>query len=105
MAIKDAMRQAAPILLEPIMDLEVVTPDEYLGEVMGDLTGRRGKVQGMDARAGTQAVRAFVPLSSMFGYAMDVRSKTQCRANFTMQFDHYERVPASIAEEIMAKRT
>ncbi len=105
MAIKDAMRQAAPILLEPIMDLEVVTPDEYLGEVMGDLTGRRGKVQGMDARAGTQAVRAFVPLSSMFGYAMDVRSKTQGRANFTMQFDHYERVPAQIAEEITSKRS
>ena len=105
MAVKDAMRQAGPVLLEPIMDVEVVTPDDYLGDVMGDLTGRRGKVQSMEARAGSQAVRAQVPLAQMFGYATDLRSKTQGRATFTMQFDHYERVPASLAEEIVKSRS
>lgn len=86
MAIKEAMRKASPVLLEPIMDVEVVTPDDYVGEVMGDLNGRRGRVQNMEARAGSQVVRAQVPLSEMFGYATDLRSKTQGRANFTMQF-------------------
>jgi elongation factor G len=105
MAIKEAMRKASPVLLEPIMDVEVVTPDDYVGEVMGDLNGRRGRVQNMEARAGSQVVRAQVPLSEMFGYATDLRSKTQGRANFTMQFHHYERVPAQIAEEVVKKRT
>ena len=105
MAIKDAMSKAGPILLEPIMDVEVVTPDEYLGEVMGDLNGRRGRVQSMEARVGAQSVRAQVPLSEMFGYVMDLRSRSQGRATFTMQFDHYERVPANLAEEITKKRT
>ena len=105
MAIKDAMRSAAPVLLEPIMDVEVVTPDDYLGEVMGDLNGRRGRVQGMEHRGGSQAVRCQVPLSAMFGYATDLRSKTQGRASFTMQFDHYEQVPKAIAEEIIKKRS
>ncbi len=105
MAIKDAMAKAGPILLEPIMDVEVVTPDEYLGDVMGDLNGRRGRVQSMEARAGAQSVRAQVPLSEMFGYVMDLRSRSQGRATFTMQFDHYERVPAALAEEIMKKRS
>ncbi len=105
MAVKDAMRQASPILLEPIMDVEVVTPDDYLGDVMGDLTGRRGKVQSMEARGDAQAVRAQVPLAQMFGYATDLRSKTQGRATFTMQFDHYERVPQSLAEEIVKNRS
>ena len=104
MAIKDAIAKAAPILLEPIMDVEVVTPEEYMGDVMGDLNGRRGRVQGMEARAGgAQSIRAEVPLSSMFGYATDLRSRTQGRANFTMQFHHYERVPQAIAEEIQKK--
>lgn len=103
MAIKDAMQKAAPALLEPIMDVEVVTPEDYLGDVMGDLNGRRGRVQGMEARAGAQSIRAQVPLSEMFGYATDLRSKTQGRATFTMQFDHYEKVPASIAETLTKK--
>jgi elongation factor G len=103
MAIKEAMRKASPDLLEPIMSVEVVTPDEYLGDVMGDLNGRRGRVSSMDTRANAQVVRAMVPLSSMFGYATDLRSKTQGRATFTMQFDHYEKVPASIAEELVKK--
>ena len=105
MAIKDAMQKAAPELLEPIMDVEVVTPEEYLGDVMGDLTGRRGRVSAMEARAGgAQSVRAQVPLASMFGYATDLRSKTQGRASFTMQPDHYERVPASMADQIKSAK-
>ena len=104
MAIKEALRKAKPIILEPIMAVEVVTPEEYLGDVMGDLNGRRGKVQGMDTRAGgAQVISCHVPLSEMFGYATDLRSKTQGRANFTMIFDHYEPVPNSIAEEIANK--
>ena len=106
MAIKDAMQKAAPVLLEPIMDVEVVTPEDYLGDVMGDLNGRRGRVQSMEARpGGAQSVRAQVPLSSMFGYATDLRSRTQGRATFTMQFDHYERVPQALAEEIQKARS
>ncbi len=104
MAIKDAMQKASPVLLEPIMDVEVVTPDDYLGDVMGDLNGRRGKVQSMEARAGAQVIRAQVPLSEMFGYATDLRSRTQGRATFTMQFDHYEKVPASLAESLITKK-
>lgn len=105
MAIKDAINKAAPVLLEPIMDVEVVTPEEYLGDVMGDMNGRRGRVQSMEARAGgAQSVRAQVPLSAMFGYATDLRSRTQGRATFSMQFDHYERVPAAIAEDIQKKK-
>jgi elongation factor G len=103
-AIKEAMRKAGLVLLEPIMDVEVVTPDDYVGEVMGDLNGRRGRVQSMEARAGSQVVRAQVPLSEMFGYATDLRSKTQGRATFTMQFHHYENVPAALAEEVVKKR-
>ena len=104
MAIKDAMRKASPVLLEPIMSVEVVTPEDYLGDVMGDLNGRRGKVQAMEARAGAQVISCHVPLSEMFGYATDLRSRTQGRATFSMQFDHYEKVPASIAEELVAKK-
>ena len=103
MAIKDAMNKATPALLEPYMDVEVVTPDDYLGDVMGDLNGSRGRVQSMEARAGAQVVRAQVPLSEMFGYATDLRSRTQGRATFTMQFHHYEKVPAAIAEEVSKK--
>ena len=104
MAIKDAMRKASPVLLEPIMSVEVVTPEEYLGDVMGDLNGRRGKVQGMEPRAGAQVISCHVPLSEMFGYATDLRSRSQGRATFSMQFDHYEKVPASISEELIAKK-
>ena len=103
-AVKDACSKASPVLLEPIMDVEVVTPDDYVGEVMGDLNSRRGRVQNMEARVGSQAVRAQVPLSEMFGYATALRSKTQGRANFTMQFHHYERVPQQIADEIQKKK-
>lgn len=104
MAIKAACKKAGPQILEPIMGVEVVTPEDYLGDVMGDLNGRRGRVQGMDTRANAQVIDSMVPLSEMFGYATDLRSKTQGRANFTMQFDHYEPVPNSIAEEIVSSK-
>jgi elongation factor G len=99
-AAKEAMKRANPVLLEPIMDVEVVVPEEFMGDVMGDLSARRGHIQGMDSRGGGQVIRAMVPLSEMFGYATTVRSKTQGRATFTMQFDHYAEVPQSIAAEI-----
>ncbi len=104
MAFKEAVNKASPILLEPIMAVEVVTPEEYLGDVMGDLNSRRGRVAKLDARAGAQIITAHVPLSAMFGYATDLRSKTQGRATFTMQFDHYERVPQNIADEVIKKK-
>jgi len=100
MGIKEALKRANPVLLEPIMDVEVVVPEEFMGDVMGDLSSRRGQIQGMDSRGGGQVIRAMVPLSEMFGYATTVRSKTQGRATFTMQFDHYAEVPQSIAAEI-----
>ncbi|MGI9050232.1 MAG: elongation factor G, partial [Rubrobacteraceae bacterium] len=100
MAAKEALRRANPALLEPIMDVEVVMPEEFMGDVMGDLSARRGQIQGMDSRGSGQVIRAMVPLSEMFGYATTVRSKTQGRATFTMQFDHYAEVPKSIAAEI-----
>src|ERR687890_508929 len=100
MAIKEGLKRAYPVLLEPIMDVEVVVPEEFMGDVMGDLSSRRGQIQGMDSRGGGQVIRAMVPLSEMFGYATTVRSKTQGRATFTMQFDHYAEVPKSIAAEI-----
>jgi elongation factor G len=100
MAIKEALKRANPVLLEPVMDVEVVVPEEFMGDVMGDLSARRGQIQGMDSRGGGQVIRAMVPLAEMFGYATTVRSKTQGRATFTMQFDHYAEVPKSIAAEI-----
>ena len=100
MAIKEACMKADPQILEPIMSVEVVTPEEYLGDVMGDLNGRRGRVVNLEPRGGTQVIRVHVPLSSMFGYSTDLRSLTQGRANYSMQFDHYEKVPESLAEEI-----
>jgi elongation factor G len=100
MAIKEALKRANPVLLEPVMDVEVVVPEEFMGDVMGDLSARRGHIQGMDSRGGGQVIRAMVPLSEMFGYATTVRSKTQGRATFTMQFDHYAEVPKSISAEI-----
>jgi elongation factor G len=105
MAFKEAMRRAKPKLLEPVMAVEVVTPEEYLGEVMGDLNSRRGRVEGLEPRGNAQAVRARVPLAAMFGYATDLRSTTQGRATFTMQFDRYEEVPQSIAGEIVAAQS
>ncbi|MBS1270933.1 MAG: Elongation factor G [Candidatus Marinimicrobia bacterium] len=103
MAMQDAMRKASPALLEPTMGLEVVVPDEYLGDVMGDITGRRGDIQGMGQRNKAQVINATVPLSEMFGYATDLRSITQGRAVFTMQFSHYEEVPNNIKDDIVEK--
>ncbi len=103
MAVKEAARQASPVLLEPIMDVEVVTPGDYMGEVMGDLSSRRGKIGGMTQRADAHVVAASVPLSEMFGYSTTLRSMSQGRAIYSMQFSHYQEVPKSKAEEIMAK--
>jgi elongation factor G len=102
MAFKTAMERAKPKLLEPVMAVEVVTPEEYLGDVMGELNSRRGRVEGLEPRGNAQAIRARVPLATMFGYATDLRSQTQGRATFTMQFDRYEEVPQSIASEIVS---
>jgi elongation factor G len=103
MALKKAVRQARPVLLEPIMQVEVVTPEDYMGDVIGDLSSRRGKVEGMEQRGTSQVIRSQVPLSEMFGYATDLRSRTQGRATYTMQFDSYQQVPESIAEEIVKR--
>jgi elongation factor G len=103
MAFKDAARKAGPVLLEPMMEVEVVTPEEYLGEVMGDLNSRRGKIGGMNRRKEAQVVNAVVPLSEMFGYATTLRSMTQGRALYTMQFSHYDQVPKSISDQIIER--
>jgi len=103
MGLKEGAAKAKPVLLEPIMAVEVVAPEDYLGEVMGDLSSRRGRVSGMETRGGAQVVNAHVPLSSMFGYSTDLRSSTQGRATYTMTFDHYDQVPKAIAEEIISK--
>ena len=100
---KEACRRAKPTLLEPVMDVEVVTPEEYMGAIVGDLNSRRGRIVSMEARGSSQIIRANVPLGQMFGYATEMRSMTQGRATYTMQFSRYEEVPAAIAEEIMAK--
>jgi elongation factor G len=103
MAFKEALRKAKPALLEPIMSVEVTTPDDYMGDVIGDLNSRRGRVGGMDQRGNSQIVRAHVPLSEMFGYSTDLRSRTQGRATYSMQFDSYQQTPASVQEEIVAR--
>jgi elongation factor G len=103
MGFKKAAEMAKPVLLEPIMGVEVVTPDEYMGDVMGDLSSRRGRIEGMEARGNTQVVRAQVPLSEMFGYSTDLRSRTQGRATYTMQFHSYQQVPEVIASEIVKR--
>ncbi len=103
MGFKEGAAKAGPVLLEPIMAVEVVTPEEYMGDVMGDLSSRRGKIMGMESRAGAQVVNAHVPLAKMFGYSTDLRSATQGRATYTMVFDHYEQVPRAISEEVIAK--
>ncbi|HUG16208.1 MAG TPA: elongation factor G [Thermomicrobiales bacterium] len=103
MALKDGVRRASPVILEPVMLVEVVTPEEFMGDVIGNLNARRGRVEGMEARAGAQVVRAFVPLSNMFGYTTELRSMTQGRATSSMEFDHYEPLPEALAREIVAK--
>jgi elongation factor G len=103
MGFKEACRKAKPVLLEPVMDVEVVTPEEYMGAIVGDLNSRRGRIASMEARGSSQVIRATVPLGQMFGYATEMRSMTQGRATYTMQFSRYEEVPPAIAEEIMAK--
>ncbi|MFI5034696.1 MAG: elongation factor G [Acidimicrobiales bacterium] len=104
-AVKKAARLAHPVLLEPMMSVEVVTPEDYMGDVIGDLSARRGRVEGMEQRGNSQAIRALVPLADMFGYATDLRSRTQGRATYTMQFHSYAEVPDAIAREIVAKAT
>ncbi|SDD46683.1 elongation factor G [Actinokineospora iranica] len=105
MALKEAARKASPVLLEPMMAVEVTTPEDYMGEVIGDLNSRRGQIQAMEERSGARVVKALVPLSEMFGYVGDLRSKTQGRANYSMVFDSYAEVPAGVAKEIIAKAT
>jgi elongation factor G len=102
MAFKNAARKAQPLLLEPIFDVEVVTPEEYMGDVIGDLSGRRGRIEQMDQRGSDRIVKAQVPLAEMFGYATELRSRTQGRATYTMQFNSYQEVPKSIAEDVVA---
>ena len=105
MAIKEAVKQAGGVILEPIMDVEVVSPEDFLGSVIGDLSSRRGKVGGMSQRGESQVVTAHVPLAEMFGYSTTLRSATQGRAVYTMQFHHYEEVPKAVAEQIISKAT
>jgi elongation factor G len=103
MAFRKAAAMAGPIILEPIMAVEVVTPDDYMGDVMGDLSSRRGRIEGMEANGNAQNIRAQVPLSEMFGYSTDLRSRTQGRATYTMQFHSYQQVPEVIAQEIIKR--
>ncbi|MEU9687239.1 elongation factor G [Amycolatopsis japonica] len=105
MAMKEAAKKAGPVILEPLMAVEVTTPEDYMGDVIGDLNSRRGQIQAMEERAGTRVVKALVPLSEMFGYVGDLRSRTQGRANYSMVFDSYAEVPANVAKEIIAKAT
>ncbi|MFT4445118.1 elongation factor G [Parvimonas sp. G1967] len=104
MAFRQAVSKAAPVLLEPMMKVEITTPDEYLGDVMGDVSSRRGRIQGMNPKNGVHVLDAFIPLAEMFGYATDLRSNTQGRATYSMQFDHYEKVPQAIAEKVIGER-
>lgn len=103
MALKDAVKKGGGVLLEPYMKVEVVVPEEYIGDVVGDINARRGNLDGMDSDYGMQTIRAYIPLASMFGYATDLRSKTQGRGNYTMEFDHFQEVPRGIAEEVLGK--
>jgi elongation factor G len=103
MAFKAGAAKADPVLLEPIMKVEVIVPEEYMGDIMGDVNSRRGRIEGMDSRAGAQVIRAFVPLSEMFGYATSLRSRTQGRGQYAMEFYSFEETPKSITQEIIAK--
>ena len=104
MAFKDAMRKADPVIMEPIMKVAVIVPEEYMGDVIGDLNSRRGQIQGMDARPGAQQINAFVPLSEMFGYSNTLRSRTQGRGQYSMEPSHYTEVPKSIADGIISEK-
>jgi elongation factor G len=103
MAFKEAARKATPVLLEPVMSVEVVVPEDFMSAIIGDLNSRRGRIEGMEHRAGSQVIKAMVPLSEMFGYATNMRSNTQGRATFSMHFSRYEEVPRSVSEEIIAR--
>ena len=103
MAFKDAAKRAKPVLLEPVMRVEVVVPKDYMGDVMGNLASRRGQIQSQEDRGGTQIINARVPLSEMFGYATDLRSRTQGRATYSMHFDRYEPAPSNVSEEVVAR--
>ncbi len=103
MAFRDAAQKAGAVLLEPVMRVEVVVPEEYMGDVIGDLNTRRGKVRSMEARGATQIVDSRVPLAEMFGYATELRSRTQGRATYSMHFDRYEQVPNNVSEEVVAR--
>ena len=105
MAFKEAMREADPVLLEPIMKVCVIVPDEYMGDVIGDLNARRGQIQGYEMRSGAQQIDAFVPLSEMFGYATNLRSRTQGRGQYTMEPSHYVELPKSLQEKLVSKRS
>ena len=102
-AFREGIAKARPALLEPVMKVEVVTPEEYMGDVIGDLNSRRGSVQNMETRGNANVINAMVPLANMFGYVNNLRSLSQGRANYTMQFAHYEEVPSNVAEEVKAK--
>ena len=103
MGFRSGAEKANPVILEPYMKVEITVPEEYMGDVIGDVNSRRGRIEGMEARNGAQVIHAFVPLAEMFGYATDLRSKTQGRGNYSMEVDHYEDVPKNIAEAIIAK--
>jgi elongation factor G len=103
MALKEAVHKAKPVLLEPVMEVEVVTPEDFMGDVIGDVNARRGRIEKLDNRGTSRIIRAFVPLAEMFGYATDLRSRTQGRATYTMQFHSYQEVPASLGEQIVKK--
>ena len=104
LAFKEAMKTANPVILEPIMKVEIVTPEDYFGDLMGNVSSRRGTIQGTEDRNGSKVIDAHIPLSDMFGYATDLRSRTQGRGQYTMQFDHYAEVPKSVAEKIIGER-
>ena len=104
MGFKEGARKADPVLLEPYTKVEVVVPEEYMGDVIGDLNSRRGRVEGMEMRSGAEHINAFVPLAEMFGYATDLRSRTQGRGVYTMPFDHYEEVPKNVAEKVISEK-
>ena len=104
MAFKDAMRKGNPVLLEPIMKVEVTMPEEYMGDIIGDINSRRGRIEGMEDIGGGKLVKAYVPLAEMFGYSTDLRSRTQGRGNYSMFFEKYEPVPKSVQEKVLAKK-
>jgi elongation factor G len=103
MAFKEAARRASPVLLEPMMSIEVVVPEDFMSPIIGDLNSRRGRIEGMEHRAGSQVIKGFVPLSEMFGYATQMRSLTQGRATYSMHFARYDEAPRAVAEEIIAR--